>query len=97
MVTNVVLNYDVTNGEITLQWDPLGQTSGTITNYFVAYRQVGDRVGKTLTVDGDTTLVVLTGIQSDAAYNVSIRAESSVGEGALWTTTIDFGKGLQSP
>ena len=96
MVTNVKMNHDVENGQISVHWGPPEQTDGAIVNYFVTYVRVHDSVGKTIAVDGQTQEVLLKGIESNTAYAVKIEAKSSSGERSSWTTEIEFGKGALS-
>jgi hypothetical protein len=96
-VTNVKMNHDVENGQIWLHWGHPKQTDGTIVTYLITYVQVGDNTEETIAVDGQTREVLLKGIQSNAVYTVTIQAKSSSGQQNLWTTEVEFGKGLPSP
>ncbi|XP_065828951.1 contactin-3-like isoform X2 [Oscarella lobularis] len=97
-VVDVALREDVGNGLVQVAWKPPVQANGQITGYSIAYFRVGDGTenGRRF-LPSDSLKATLTDFESNSTYEMTVRAETSVGPGSEVRRRFTFGPGFPGP
>ena len=78
-----------TTSTITISWSQPSSNGRNITDYDVQYRRSGNTTWISRSHDGTSRTATISGLDDGITYQIQVRAENSLGEGA-WSSSVSF-------